>query len=64
MPKRTVQDNDEGIVLLKQLVAIELWRGGLSQSQIRTRLGLGMNVVNRMLKGVTREIEVRIHPAD
>jgi transposase len=55
---------DETVQLLKQLLAIELWRAGLSQSEIRTRLGLGMNVVNRMLKGVSREIVVRDRPVD
>lgn len=64
MPKESAPANDETVLLLKQLVAIELWRGGLSQSQIRTRLGLNMNVVNRMLKGVRRQLEVRVKPTD
>lgn len=49
---------DESVMLLKQLLAIELWRGGLSQAAIRKRLGLNMNAVNEMLKGVSREITV------
>jgi transposase len=53
---------DETVMLLKQLLAIELWRAGLSQSEIRTRLGIGMNVVNEMLKGVSREITVHVKP--
>lgn len=47
-------------MLLKQLLAIELWRAGLSQSAIRKRLGLNMNVVNEILKGVSREITVLV----
>jgi hypothetical protein len=50
---------DETVMLLKQLLAIELWRAGLSQTEIRKRLGLGMNVVNEMLKGVSKELTVR-----
>ena len=52
--------SDEAVVLLKQLLAIELWRAGLSQAEIRKRLGLGMNAVNEMLKGVSKEVTVRI----
>lgn len=51
-------------MLLRHLLAIELWRGGLSQAQIRTRLGLSMGTVNQMLKGVDRELYVRIEPWD
>ena len=57
--KRPKPRDDEVIVLLKHLLAIELWRGGLSQAEIRMRLGLGMNVVNAMLKGVSREVVTR-----
>jgi transposase len=45
------------IGLLQHLLAIELWRGGLSQDQIRTRLGISTNTVNAMLKGVSRTIK-------
>ena len=64
MSKKSQKDSDEIILLLKHLVAIELWRAGLSQSQIRTRLGLGMNVVNDMLRGVSRSVEVRTKAAE
>ena len=50
--------------LLKELLALELWRAGLSQAEIRKRLGVGINTVNQMLKGVSREVVVRIKPAD
>jgi hypothetical protein len=57
MPKEP--SKDEIALLLKQLLAVELWRAGLSQTEIRSRLGLGMNVLNKMLKGVSRDIVVR-----
>ena len=56
---KNAQD-DETVMLLKQLLAIELWRAGLSQSEIRTRLGIGMNAVNEMLKGVNRHVTVDV----
>jgi hypothetical protein len=55
---------DETVLLLKQLLAIELWRAGLSQTEIRKRLGIGMNAVNEMLKGVSREVPVRVKHTD
>jgi transposase len=59
LPKKAYPPSDDTVLLLKHLLAIELYRGGLSQAEIRTRLGLGMNVLSRMLKGVSREIVVR-----
>jgi transposase len=56
---KNAQD-DETVMLLKQLLAIELWRAGLSQSEIRSRLGVGMNAVNEMLKGVSRDVTVHV----
>jgi hypothetical protein len=58
------QRQEETILLLKHLLAIELWRGGLTQSEIKTRLGLGSGTVNGMLKGVSREIPTRGKPND
>jgi transposase len=58
-PAAKTASEDETATLLKQLLAIELWRGGLSQSEIRKRLGVGMNVVNEWLKGVSREIRAK-----
>jgi transposase len=51
---------DETALLLKQLLAIELWRAGLSQSEIRTRLAINANTVSQWLIGVCREVNVRI----
>jgi transposase len=51
MAKGTTETSED---LLRHLLAIELWRGGLSQDQIRIRLGVSINAVNAMLKGVSR----------
>jgi transcriptional regulator with XRE-family HTH domain len=42
--------------LLQNLLAIEFWRGGLSQAEIGKRLGMATGSVNKMLKGVSKEI--------
>ncbi len=57
MAKGAASTSDaQTIELLRHLLAIELWRGGLSQDQIRKRLGISINTVNEMLKGVSRTI--------
>jgi hypothetical protein len=56
MAPRSAKESDDISMLLKQLLAIELWRGGLSQQEIRKRLGLNMNALNRLLKGVSRHL--------
>lgn len=53
-------ESDEVVLLLKQLLAVELWRGGLSQAEIRKRLGLGMATVTSLLKGVSRDLNTRL----
>jgi hypothetical protein len=58
MAKNT--QGDETVMLLKQLLAIELWRAGLSQTEIRKRLGIGMNVVTEIHKGVSRDVTVHV----
>jgi predicted transcriptional regulator len=55
---------DEVAMLLKQLLAIELYRAGLSQAEIRKRLGLGMTAVSDLLKGLSREITVQVKRPD
>ena len=51
------ESNDEKIVhLLQNLLARELWRGGLSQAEIGIRLGVAKGTVNKMLKGVRRDL--------
>ena len=42
--------------LLQNLLAIELWRGGLSQAEIGKRLGVATGSVNKILKDVRREV--------
>jgi hypothetical protein len=64
MAAKTEARNDETILLLKQLLAIELWRSGLTQAEIRARLGLGSDAITQILKGVSREVAVRIKPGD
>jgi hypothetical protein len=54
MSNALVDTNDQA-QLLKYLLVLELWRGGLSQAEIRSRLGLSMNAVNALLKGISRE---------
>jgi len=57
-------NQSEELVLLRQLIAIELWRAGLPQTEIRKRLGIGMNALSEMLKGVSREVVVRTKTGD
>jgi transposase len=42
--------------LLRNLLAIELWRGGLTQAEITERLGVGTDTVSKILKGVSKEV--------
>lgn len=53
MSKAIIDANNQ-VQLTRYLLVLELWRGGLSQKEIRARLGLSTNVVNAMLKGVER----------
>lgn len=57
-------DPDEAVVLLRQLLAVELWRAGLTQSEIRKRLGISNTALNDMLKGVSRDVTVRVKQTD
>ena len=57
MPKKNESNDDKIVSLLQNLLAIELWRGGLTQADIRIRLGISTNTANKMLKGVKREIQ-------
>ncbi len=49
------------VLLLQNLLAIELWRGGLSQKEIAKRLCVAKASVNKMLKGVNRENLTRVN---
>lgn len=46
--------------LLRNLLAIELWRGGLTQAEIGVRLGVATGSVNKMLKDVNREVAAAV----
>lgn len=54
--KQSVDDMKTISQLLQNLLAIELWRGGLSQAEVGKRIGVATGSVNRMLKGVSREV--------
>ena len=41
---------------LQHLLAIELWRGGVSQAEIGKKLGIATGSVNKLLKGVSRTV--------
>ena len=61
MSKRNIGNSGLGAEeILRNLLAIELWRSGLSQAEIGKRLGVATGTVNKMLKGVKREIGVVI----
>jgi transcriptional regulator with XRE-family HTH domain len=53
------KSKDDTAYLLKYLLAVELYRAGLTQAQIRERLGLDINTLNSMLKGVDNHLLTR-----
>jgi hypothetical protein len=57
MAKKAVVNASDQIELLRYLLVLELYRGGLSQDEIRSRLGMSMNNLNAMLKGISFERE-------
>ena len=54
--QKPVDDMKMIVQSLQNLLAIELWRGGLTQAEIKERLGVGTSTVNRILKGVSKEV--------
>ena len=52
---KAVIDADNQTQLLKYLLAVELWKAGLSQSEIKSRLGMDSNLISGMLKGLVRK---------
>lgn len=48
---------DSTVYLLQNLLALELYREGLSMQQIRQRLKINMNEVTAMLKGFGKRKE-------
>jgi hypothetical protein len=55
---------DDLAYLLQHLIAIELWRSGLSQTEIRARLGIDSNTISTMLKGLPRHLETHAKKAE
>ncbi len=62
MVKKQSSDNDMKSIAqyLKNLLAIELWRSGLSQAEIGKRLGIATGSVNKMLKGISKEVQITV----
>lgn len=58
MPRNEVSAEKQYTYLLQYRLAIELWRGGLSQEEIGARLGIATATVNKMLRDVQREVRV------
>jgi hypothetical protein len=48
------QSDTEQIDLLKKLLAVQLFRLGVPQATIKERVGLSINVVNELLKGIKK----------
>jgi hypothetical protein len=51
---RSSQFDTEQIDLLKKLLAVQLFQLGVPQATIRERVGLSINVVNELLKGIKK----------
>lgn len=47
-----IDKSSQMVGLLQQLVAIELLKGGVSQDEIRKRLGIAKGSVTKILKGM------------
>ncbi len=56
MKRKELTNEEQMLVLLQNLVAIEQWRGGLPQAEIAKRLGVATGTVSGMLKGMARHI--------
>jgi hypothetical protein len=46
--------DNELVVLLKKLLALQLFQLGVPQVAIKERVGLSINVVNDLLKGIKK----------
>ncbi len=56
---KTSNGNDETINLLRFIVAIELWKSGVSQADIARRLGIATASVNKYVKGLKKNPETQ-----
>lgn len=48
------KSDTEQVDLLKKILAVQLFRLGVPQATIKKRVGLSINVVNALLKGVKK----------
>lgn len=53
--KKTLKRLDIIISLLQHCLAIQLYRGGLTQQAIGKHLGIATGKVNKLLKGIKKE---------
>jgi DNA-binding transcriptional regulator LsrR (DeoR family) len=53
-------DDSKVEYLLQYLLAVELYRAGLTKGEIRKRLALSNNVVSAMLKGLSQSVVTRV----
>ncbi len=56
--QKPIDDLKTNAQLLQNLLAIELWRGGISQAEIGKRIGVATGTVNKMLKGISKDITI------
>lgn len=54
---RAPNEMQQVIKLLQHLLAIELWRAGVSQVEIAKHLGIATGSANKLLKGVNRNAQ-------
>jgi DNA-directed RNA polymerase specialized sigma subunit len=54
--KKIIEPMNEVIDLLKKLLILELFKMNVSQAEIGKKLGIATITVNKMLKGVNKEV--------
>jgi predicted transcriptional regulator len=57
--RNRIDSNKEIVNLLRFIIAIDLWKSGVSQDEIAKRLGIAKGSVNRYVKGVKRITELQ-----
>lgn len=48
------KDDTDQVDLLKKILAVQLFQLGVPQAVIKERVGLSINVVNELLKGINK----------
>jgi hypothetical protein len=51
---RSPKDDTDQVDLLRKILAVQLFELGVPQATIKERVGLSINVVNDLLKGIKR----------